>query len=426
MQELKAVKWSKDILPDYHRYYTFLKKVYRHEFRKNSFRRISIPIVERLDLIEKLYKKDKSFFSKKVIWDSVIRWDYNVWVMRSYINNSLEDEIQPLYFYYMWKYFWRVECDYKEENTIWAEIIWENDPILDALLIYLNYTVLNKIGIWDSFVLKINSIWVEKERIKYEEELRNFYENKKHLLSDKSKLALEENPIYLLSSKEEDEAILASQAPKMSKFLKKDSKEHFAKLKEYLNELWVNYEEDNSLSWNYFYCTNTIRQFINKNSWEIISRWWRYNWLSKAMWEVKEIPASWFNSNIDEIIKILKQKEIKIKNKDEIDLCFVQLWDEAKKLVLSLSLEAREEGINTIVSLWTPSMKQQMLNASRLWAKYVVMVWIMEARNWVFQVRNMEEWSQEEVKKEDLINYIKDKIWVDKLDFYCPAKDLII
>jgi histidyl-tRNA synthetase len=37
---------QKVIFPDEHKYLTFLKKVFRHEFRKNGFRRISIPIIE--------------------------------------------------------------------------------------------------------------------------------------------------------------------------------------------------------------------------------------------------------------------------------------------------------------------------------------------------------------------------------------------
>jgi histidyl-tRNA synthetase len=70
-------------------------------------------------------------------------------------------------------------------------------------------------------------------------------------------------------------------------------------------------------------------------------------------------------------------------------------------------------------------MKEQMLKANRSWAKYVVMVWIMEARSGIFQVRNISDWTQKEVKKEKIIEYIIWKVGTDKLDFYCPAKDLI-
>ena len=117
---------------------------------------------------------------------------------------------------------------------------------------------------------------------------------------------------------------------------------------------------------------------------------------------------------------------MKIKNKDELDLYFIQLWDEAKKIVFNLSLEARERWIKTMVSLWTPSMKEQILKAQRVWAKFIVICGIMEAKNNVFQVRDMSKWTQEEVKKDQLLDYIIKKIWVENLDFYCPARDLII
>jgi histidyl-tRNA synthetase len=47
-----------DILPDYHKYFTFLKKVFRHEFRKNGFRRISTPIFESKQLFSNTTLKD--------------------------------------------------------------------------------------------------------------------------------------------------------------------------------------------------------------------------------------------------------------------------------------------------------------------------------------------------------------------------------
>ncbi len=77
-----------------------------------------------------------------------------------------------------------------------------------------------------------------------------------------------------------------------------------------------------------------------------------------------------------------------------------------------------------MTSLGTPSMKEQMLKAQRIGARYVVLVGLMEARNGVFQVRNLEAGTQAEVKKEELIAYIIDKIGEDKLDFYEPSKDL--
>lgn len=389
---------TNDVFPDDHKYLTFLKKVFRHEFRKNWFRRISTDILEN--------------------WE--FRKNAETWIMSAYLNNECASEIQPVYYYYMDHFF---DND-KQVERIWGEIIWVNDPILDAISIYLTYTVLNQIWLKDSFKILINSTWIEKEKIKYSEELQSFYENKKHMLSDKSIELLDTNPMLLLSSKDEDEQIIASQAPNMIKFLKKDSKAHHNKFKEYLDILEIPYTEDHTIVSQNDYSTNSIWEFRTEEG-ELI--WWgaRYNKLATKLWNAKDIPATWFYTDVFVIINMLKDRSIKLKNKDEIDLFFVQLWDEAKAVVLPLSLEARSAWINTVVALWTPSMKEQMLKANRSNSKYVVLVWLMEARNGIFQVKDTVSWTQEEVKKEELIEYIIWKIGSDKLDFYVPTNDLI-
>ena len=70
-------------------------------------------------------------------------------------------------------------------------------------------------------------------------------------------------------------------------------------------------------------------------------------------------------------------------------------------------------------------MKEQILKANRSNAKYTVLVWVMEAKNSIFQIKDNTLWTSTEIKKEDLIEFIIKKIWINKLDFYCPAKDLI-
>jgi histidyl-tRNA synthetase len=50
-----------------------------------------------------------------------------------------------------------------------------------------------------------------------------------------------------LIPKSEDEEILLEKAPKITKFLKKDSKKHYTSLKEYLDILEVPYTEKTNL-----------------------------------------------------------------------------------------------------------------------------------------------------------------------------------
>lgn len=291
-------------------------------------------------------------------------------------------------------------------------------------MIYLTYTCLKKIGLADDIVIRINSYGNEKEMTKFKEELADFYANKMHLLTPETQEMMEKNILSVFTSKQEDEKILANSSTPIIKFLKKDSKAHYEKVKEYLGDLEVPFIEDHTLFFHENYYTNTVWSIRTKED-VMISRGGRYDTLSKLLGAPKQFEAAGFAVDCMVLIDILRGKNIAIRDKDKIDLYFVQLGDEPKKVVLPLSLEAREKGINTLCSLGTPSIKEQILKAQRLSARFVVIVGVMEARSGIFQLRDIEEGTQEEIKKEEIIDYVIGKIGKKNLDFYEPSRDLV-
>jgi len=69
----------------------------------------------------------------------------------------------------------------------------------------------------------------------------------------------------------------------MIKFLKKDSKNHYIKFKEYLDLLKVPYKEDHTLVSYYDYSTKSIWNFKSKDEDETLSFGFRYDDLAKKM-----------------------------------------------------------------------------------------------------------------------------------------------
>jgi histidyl-tRNA synthetase len=59
-ETLRSVIKSSNIFPEDHKYLTFLKKVFRYEFRKNGFRRISTPLFEDGSFFEKIFSSKVS------------------------------------------------------------------------------------------------------------------------------------------------------------------------------------------------------------------------------------------------------------------------------------------------------------------------------------------------------------------------------
>ena len=420
---------TKNIFPEDHKYITFLKKVFRHEFRKNGFRRISTPFFEEIDFFKNIFGNNlednvvKLNIEGKCVW---LNPNPSIFNLKAYIEGERSEEIQPVYSYFMDRFYPKNNDDSIEWKALFGwDVIWENDVIIDIQNLYIVTNVLNKIWLKDIYEIKYNYIWSKKEIDKYKEKLEEFYSDKKHLLTEQGLEYLENDILKLLKSEDEDEKILAKSAPSIIKSYKKDSKKEAPKAIDFLRLLGLEYILDEKMFGDYDFNDWVIWEIRLKESNEKIAMWAWYNNLSNLIWNPKEIPGSWFWVDIFKIVDILKNKNISIRNKDALDLFFVQLWDEAKKVVFPISIKAREAWIKTAVSLWTPSMKEQMLKASRSKATYVVLVWVMEARKWIFQVRNLEDWTQQEVKKEDLIEYIIEKIWEDSLDFYNPSKDLL-
>lgn len=239
----------RDIFPDDHNYFTFLKKVFRHEFRKNGFRRFTTPLIESASLYTTLYSEDTLrndyiAFKNDVGELHYLKHGNKAGLIRSFINEELKEEIQPLHYYHIDPYFTK---EGGASFKIGGDIIGEGEPIIDVQQLYIVGSVLEKIGMRDNFELRLNFIGSEKERIKYAEELENFFADKKHVLSSASQDFFDTNIIKILASEDEDDKILSEQAPKMKKFLKKDSKKHTAGVEDFAEVLGVEYVLDESL-----------------------------------------------------------------------------------------------------------------------------------------------------------------------------------
>ena len=70
---------------------------------------------------------------------------------------------------------------------------------------------------------------------------------------------------------------------------------------------------------NYLVCedenqTKSIWKFENEK-WETIAFWNRHNKIAKNLWELKEIPATWFWLDTKKIINLMIENKIEVKNK---------------------------------------------------------------------------------------------------------------
>ena len=391
MELPNRVRGTQDIFGEYQRYFTFLKKLARHEFRTNGFTRISTPILESKELIQRssgissdIVAKEMYEFRDKGDRELVMKPESTAGVMRAYLDAMLS-EPQPVYLHYIephFRYDRPQKGRYRQFHQIGAEIIGEEDPVLDAKMIHTMKKLMDNAGLAGTYTIKINSLGVEKERERYILELQSFFENKKHLLDETDLHRLETNPLRILDSKNPDVQELLKIAPKITDFLKGDSKKFYDSVKEYLEILGVTYEEDATLVRGLDYYSHTVWEFVDNSgrSQDAYGGGGRYNSLSKKIGYKNEVPAVGFALGAERMIEAMITHGVKLKNKDSIHLYIVQLGDDAKKLALPLNMKAREKGLNSLLSLGTPSIKVQLKKANQVEARFVAIIGIMEAK----------------------------------------------
>lgn len=431
------VRGMQDIFGEYQRYFTFLKKVARHEFRTNGFTRITTPILEHKELIvhssgeaSDVVTKEMYDFLDKKGRELVMKPESTPGVMRAYLEHMLE-EPQPVYLYYIephFRYDRPQKGRYRQFHQVGAEIIGEEDPILDAKSIYIMKNILDGLGLEGTYTIKINSLGVPKEREKYLMELAAFFEGKKHLLDETDLARLEKNPLRLLDSKNPDVQELLKVAPKMTDFLKKDSLEFYNKVKEYLAILGVSYVEDSTLVRGLDYYSHTVWEFVDGSgrTQDAFGGGGRYDGLAKSIGYKTEVPAVGFAFGAERLIEAMMDRGVKLRNKDHIHLYIMQLGDEAKKLALPLNIEARKRGLNSLLSLGTPSIKVQLKKANKVGARFVIVIGIMEAKKGICQLKDMDKGTQVEMPLDQVITAVIAAVGEDALSFYHPSRDFII
>lgn len=436
MEIPQKVRGTQDWFGDQQRYYTFIKKVSRHIFRHFGFTRINTPIIEMRDLIVRsvwgetdIVSKELYEFQDKKGRHLVLKPESTAGVMRSYLENFREDP-QPVYLYYIephFRYDRPQKGRYRQFHQLGAEIIGERDPILDAENIHMAVKILRDCGVGDKFTLKINTLGNTKEREAYVDELVTFFREKKHLLDETDLIRLEKNPLRLLDSKNPDIREILPYAPQLKDFFKKDTLAYYNSVKEYLDILGIDYEEDPTLVRGLDYYCDVVFECVDNSgrTQDSYCGGGRYDGLATSIGAKSPVPAVGFALGIERLIDSMKESRLTILNKDTIDLYFIQVWEDAKKVALPLSIEARDRGIKVLASFGSPSMKTQLKKANQLNAKYVAIIGIMEAKRGVCQLKDMATGEQREVKLDDLIDTMAGIIGEKNLDFYDPTKELI-
>ena len=428
-KKFQSLRGFQDILPDMQDRFTLIKKAVRHRSRQSGFRRISTPIMEETGVFTRALGEATDVVSKEMFTmesrsgkSMTLKPEATAGIVRAYIEHGMKSLPQPVQLYSIepqFRYDRPQKGRYRQSHQCNFEVLGEKDPSIDAQIIHMVWKILQDLQIDDRLDIQLNTLGSPEVREKYAEALRDFFYDKKQHLSAESQARLEKNPLRILDSKNEDDQILVSMAPKMKDFLDEESILFYENVKAYLTDLNVPFYENESLVRGLDYYSDTVFEIWDRSlgAQNAVGGGGRYE-LGKALGNAEEIPAFGMAMGAERIMGHMEDAGIEVPSKDTVDVFVAQLGNEAKKKAIKIATDLRDLGMHAIGGMGKSSMKAQLKMADKRKAPWTIILGEVEVREGVAIIRDMKEGKQIKVPLEDLYDEIVALVGKDKLDTY--------
>jgi len=373
----------------------------------HGFSSIKTPVIESVDLFKKALRRGTGKESYIVNCDKgekgVLRPELTQGMIRAYLESrDPESPIGAKLFSLgpVFRYEKLQAGHYREATQFDIEVIGDDKAISEALLIALVYDYFNSLGVRTK--VQINSLGNAECRREYSAKLTAFYKERgrRSKLCNLCKAYLGKNSLSLLDCHEESCLKLIEEAPQIADFLSPESREHFAKIIEALDELGEEYDFNPYLVRGLSYYNETVFEFwpLNENGTvsgkNALAGGGRYDSLSEIIGG-PAISAFGVAVGIERTVSRMKDKPLLPKiNKEDI-VFIAQLGEQAKIKAVGLFKELKEAGINVHDSFLSDSLKNQLEEAVKIGAKTCLILGKKEIMDGTILMRDIESGAQE-------------------------------
>ncbi|MFA5751194.1 MAG: histidine--tRNA ligase [Candidatus Paceibacterota bacterium] len=426
---ISSPKGMRDIMNDeYYSFQGFFEKAQEVAIYY-GFKPIQTPILEYANVFERGVGEgtdiiEKEMYSLKTKGGDhlAMRPEFTAGLMRAYIEHGMQTLPQPVLLYKYGPVFRHDNPQkgrYREFRQFDLDTLGSEKSIMDALVIKAGMSILEEAGA-RNLSIDINSIGDKECRNGYLKELVGYYKKHINSLPKIDRERLKKNPLRILDSKDPKTIEINKEAPDSVSFLCASCKKHFMEVLEYLEEMEIPYNINKNLVRGLSYYNRTVFEILteqeeinDKNSTGekkliAIAGGGRYDYLAKTLGHKKDIPAVGFSVGVDRIIESGWYKKLYPRIIKKPKICFIQLGTEAKLKSLNIIEILRKAHIPITQSLSRDSLGSQLAIAEKLSIPYSIIFGVKEAIDNSVIVRNMENRSQETVKIEKLLDYLKE------------------
>src|SRR3989339_295359 len=420
--EISSPKGMRDLMNEqYYAFQGFFEKA-QEVAVYYGFKPIETPILENEEIFtsgigEGTDIVDKEMYNLKTKGGDhlALRPEHTAPTVRAYIEHGMQTFPQPVMLYQYGPVFRHDKPQRGRYRQFWQfdlDSLGNEKSIMDALVIKTCMSILEESGA-ENLSIDINSIGDKECRNGYIKELTSYYRKNINQLPAIDKGRLKINPLRILDSKEEKTKEINVGAPDSVSFLCPSCKKHFKEVLEYLEEMNIQYNINKNLARGLSYYTRTDLEVYTENEEDDgppvqIASGGRYDYLAKKIGGKKDVPAVGFSMGVDRLVEAKWYRKLSPRILKKPTVYFIQLGSEAKLKSLNIIEILRKAHIPMAQSLSKDSLGSQLAVAEKLQVPYTLIFGVKEALDNSVIIRDMSNRSQENVKLDKLLEYLKE------------------
>lgn len=412
---IQAPKGTKDIYGTEAANVRWLEDMYADVATRFGFKEIKLPTFEHTELFQRgvgdatdIVQKEMYTFLDKGGRSITLRPEGTAGVVRAYLEHGMPSEPSPMKFFYClnnFRYERPQKGRYREFTQFGVELLGSESPLAEIEVLSFLVTYFAAIGL-DEYELHINSIGCDKCRPTYHAELKKFLAAHHDELCEDCQARYETNPLRTLDCKNEKCQLVLEDAPKPADYLCDDCDIHYTHVKEGLDQIGIEFEEDPKLVRGLDYYTRTVFEFVSDGigAQSAICGGGRYDNLVETLGG-PPTPAIGFAFGLERLRLELEARGIEMPGVERPDL-YILSFEDTRGPALHLAQRLRAEGLTVETDIMERSFKAQMKHANRIYAKHLLVLGSEELKADTVQVKNMASGEETEIAKAELDDYL--------------------
>ncbi len=412
MSKLQPVRGTHDLLPDEYRRFRHVVETARDVARLYGYREMATPIFEFTELFARgigeatdVVSKEMYTFNDRGNESLTLRPEYTAGICRAFVSNGELAQQLPLKVFAagpMFRYERPQKGRQRQFHQIDLEVLGAPEPGADIEVISVAADVLDRLGILDRCVLKINSLGDPDCRGAYRKVLVDFYSDHLDRLSEDSKGRLQRNPLRILDSKDEGDIALNRSAPSFADHLNQASRDFFKTVQDGLVAAGIPFEVDAGLVRGLDYYTHTAFEFVTDQigAQGTVLGGGRYDGLIAELGGPPTAGIGWAGG-IERLMMLCNEPAAEPR-----PVVIAPLGAAAEAKALGVARGLRKQGI-AVEQEYRGNMKRRMQRANKLNARAAIILGDDELAKGVAQLKDLDSGNQREVPLDGLAEALK-------------------